>query len=372
MIIKSMSRKKATFGQLIDYIQTGASSERYTFYHNTTERHAEGLKREFIRNSRFLRQRKNGVFLYHEIISIKRNNTISLEEQKAKLSDIVRLYIEARSPRQLAFGMLHDDHTEHLHFHLVISANQVEQAERVRLTKKQFSDIQTHLERYVLTHYPELNQQAVFTPNQTPEQQKAKAKHATLSNAGAELKRRTSKTPKRDQIKETLEAIFTTSTTPQDFTEAMSKAGFTFYQRGKYAGITDRDGIKYRFATLGLAEQWPAFDEKMRASMNQATNTPKSAESTVSVRSKTPYENTQYTSHTEANKTHKGRETTIIEDRVTDTLDSAKDLLNDVTDFNSFEAEQQRRFKEMQERREQQANNSRANHQHGQGQKPKP
>ncbi|MBK8455558.1 MAG: hypothetical protein IPL34_19955 [Thiofilum sp.] len=53
-----MSRKKATFSQLIDYIQKGASSESYTCYHNTTERHAEGLKREFEENAQHLRARK--------------------------------------------------------------------------------------------------------------------------------------------------------------------------------------------------------------------------------------------------------------------------------------------------------------------------
>ncbi|MBK8455571.1 MAG: hypothetical protein IPL34_20025 [Thiofilum sp.] len=48
-----------------------------------------------------------------------------------------------------------------------------------------------------------------------------------------------------------------------------------------------------------------------------------------------------------------------------------KDLLNDATDFNSWEAEQQRRLKQMQERREQQAKD-RQTHHHGQGYKPKP
>lgn len=56
---------------------------------------------------------------------------------------------------------------------------------------------------------------------------------------------------------------------------------------------------------------------------------------------------------------------------VAETLDSMKDLLNDATDFNSWEAEQQRRLKQMQERREQQAKD-RQTHHHGQGYKPKP
>lgn len=367
-----MSRKKASFSQLIDYIYAGASSQRFTCYHNTTERHAEGLKREFETNSRHLRARKNGVSLYHEIISIKRAEHLSVEAQKEKLAQLVRSYLEARAPHQLAFGMIHDDHAEHLHFHLVISSNTVDSQERVRLSKKQFNDIQTHLERHVLTHYPELEQQAVFTPNLTPEQKQAKTEKARLSKKGAELKRRTGKTPERDQVKETLETIFATSTTPQDFTEAMNKAGFTFYQRGQYAGITDRDGRKYRFATLGLAEHWTTFDEKMRASMKQPNDTPKKAHSTQQNPASTVpihSEMAQDTHETQANDTPKGREKTIIEEMVTDTVESAKDLLNDFTNFNAWESEQKRRLKEAKEWRERRAKTER--HQHGQGQKPK-
>jgi hypothetical protein len=368
MIIKSMSRKKATFSQLIDYIQRGASSEQHTCYHNTTERHAEGLKREFEANARHVRTRKNGVYLYHEIISLKRQTHLSLEEQKEKLASITRSYLQARAPHQLAFGMIHDDHTEHLHFHLVISSNKIESTERVRLSKEQFSEIQTHLERHVLTTYPELEQQAVFYGNLTPEQKEAKQSKARLSNQGAELKRRTGKTPERDQVKATLEAIFSTSTTPQAFTESMNDAGFTFYQRGKHAGITDRDGKKYRFATLGLAEQWATFDATMRASMSQH-HTPKKAHSSVSVQSDTSSAKaTDTDQHTPNDRILRE---TVIGGMVAETLDSMKDLLNDATDFNSWEAEQQRRLKQMQERREQQAKD-RQTHHHGQGYKPKP
>ena len=46
MIIKSMSRKAATFGQLIEYITTGQIDERYNVHQNTFSRHYDKLKVE--------------------------------------------------------------------------------------------------------------------------------------------------------------------------------------------------------------------------------------------------------------------------------------------------------------------------------------
>ena len=70
MIIKSMSRKAATFGQLIEYITTGQIDERYNVHQNMFSRHYDKLKAEFEENAEYLPKRKNGVYLYHEILSI--------------------------------------------------------------------------------------------------------------------------------------------------------------------------------------------------------------------------------------------------------------------------------------------------------------
>jgi len=51
MIIKSMSRKAATFGQLIEYITTGQIDERYNVHQNTFSRHYDKLKAEFEENA---------------------------------------------------------------------------------------------------------------------------------------------------------------------------------------------------------------------------------------------------------------------------------------------------------------------------------
>lgn len=281
MIIKSMSRKHASFAQLIDYIEGEAKlkSRHYSIFHNTYSRDGEQLKADFLANARHLRHRKNGVYLYHEVISITRSQKIELDGQKATLQRIVREYLNARGRHNMAYAVLHED-TEHLHFHIVMSANAVGERDRVRLSKTQFADIQTHLEKWVLREYPELEQKAVFHQNQTQEEREAKAQAQAkghhennqkehLSDTAVQMKRRGAKTERRDTVQEQLTDIFETATNPRHFTDLMEKAGFTLYQRGSTHGITDREGNKYRLTRLGLSDAWHSLDERMSRVMGE-------------------------------------------------------------------------------------------------------
>jgi Relaxase/Mobilisation nuclease domain len=265
MIIKSMSRKHASFAQLIDYIEGEAKlrSRKYSVFHNTYSRTTDRLKAEFMENSEHLRYRKNGVFLYHEVISITRTQQIDEDQQKAALKQIVEEYLHHRGKHNLAYAVLHED-TEHLHFHIVMSANEAGERDRLRLSKVQFAEIQTNLEAWVLQKHPELEQKAVFHKNQTEaERQQRKEKKAHLSKAGEELKRRGGKTSIRDEMQEKLADIFTTATDPRHFADLLEKAGFKLYQRGQQYGVTDSQGKKYRLNKLGLSEAWDKLEAKM-------------------------------------------------------------------------------------------------------------
>jgi hypothetical protein len=271
MIIKSMSRKHPSFNQLIDYIESERKlkSRGFSIYHNTYHRDSDQLKSEFTDNARYLKFRKNGVYLYHEVISITRTKNIPEDQQKATLKNIVVEYLRMRAKNNLAYAVLHEDKPDNLHFHIVISANELEDDTRTRLSKATFADIQTQLEKWVLKTYPELEQQAVFYPNQTDQQRQARQQKAHISNKGAELKRRTGATSTRDSLKAKLESIFETAKDGRHFTELLEKDGLTLYQRGKQHGVIAKDGTKYRFARLGLAEEWEALDKRMMDNLQQ-------------------------------------------------------------------------------------------------------
>ena len=270
MIIKSMSRKHPSFAQLIDYIERESKlkSRAYSIYHNLYSRESDRLKEEFSENARHLRFRKNGVYLYHEILSVTKSEHLEEDKQKATLRTIVVEYLNARAKHHLAYAVLHED-TDHLHFHIVLSANEAGDTNRKRLSKAQFADIQTRLEAWVLQAHPELEQRAVFHQNQTREEraerEAKKDQHTHLSNRGEELKRRGGKTTERDDLQERLADIFESARDPRHFSELMDKAGFTLYTRGQTHGVIDRDGTKHRLNRLGLSEAWQALDEKMNS-----------------------------------------------------------------------------------------------------------
>ena len=284
MIIKSMSRKHPSFNQIIDYIEKERThkSRDFSIYHNTYSRDSDHLKSEFTENANHLKFRKNGVYLYHEIISITRTQNIPEDQQKAILKNIVTEYLKMRAKNNLAYAVLHEDKKDNLHFHILISANEAEDDTRKRLSKATFADIQIQLEKWVLETHPELEQKAVFFQNQTDQERQAREQKAHISNKGAELKRRTGHTSTRDQLKTTLENLFETATDGRHFTELLEKEGLTLYQRGKQHGIIDQNGIKYRFSRLGLAEEWEALDRRMMENLQhqktaQASDKPEQA-----------------------------------------------------------------------------------------------
>lgn len=266
-----MSRKHASFDQLIDYIESERKlkSKNFSIFHNTYSRNTDGLKKEFSENAEHLKFRKNGVYLYHEVISITKAEHLEEAEQKVILQRIVNEYLKMRAKNNLAYAVLHEDKKDNLHFHIVISANEAENTTRKRLSKADFAEIQTRLEKWVLETYPQLEQKAVFYQNQTDQERQEREQKAHISNKGAELKRRAGKTSTRDQMKEKIERIFENARDGRHFTELLEKENLKIYQRGKQHGIIDQDGTKYRFSTLGLAEDWEALDRRMMESLQQ-------------------------------------------------------------------------------------------------------
>jgi hypothetical protein len=380
MIIKSMSRKHPSFNQLIDYIESERKlkSRGFSIYHNTYNRESDHLKSEFIDNSKHLRFRKNGVYLYHEIISITRTKNIPEDQQKEILKNIVTEYLKMRAKNNLAYAVLHEDKKDNLHFHIVISANEVASDTRKWLTKATFADIQTQLEKWVLETYPELEQKAVFFQNQTDQEKQERASKAHLSNKGAELKRRTGKTSTRDTMKATLESIFETAENGRHFTNLLEKEGLTLYQRGKQHGVIAKDGTKYRFSRLGLAEEWEALDKRMMENLQHhktAQDTLNNAEnqqqhrhtaSQDSFRTRQDSQNTQQ--HTpeqpkpQEKPTMKPETPTDEKQTATGTspIDAVKELLLHPRDNpiqQEIEEEQQRRLEEAKAMRTAKANN---------------
>jgi len=243
MIVKSMSRKVPSFGQLVSYIDRDEGQDAYRIRHNLFARDPERIRSEFERNGTLLQKRKNGVYLYHEIISITRARHLSAEDQKARLREIAEQYIAARCPDNLVYGGLHQDKEHSFHYHLMISANRASDAKRLRLSKAQFREIQIQLERHVLEKYPELEQKVAIE----------KRSERSLGKAEAELERRTGQLPKRNEVLERVLAAYGSSSDRDSLLAAFGREGLELYVRGKNLGVVDLEsGKKHRLNTLNL------------------------------------------------------------------------------------------------------------------------
>lgn len=257
MIIKSMTRKQATFSQLVDYFEEEKKHDnKFNLYHNLYSKSSENVKEEFSKNAEFLKERKNGVFMYHEILSIKKSSKISLEKQKEIIFDLAEKYLQERAKNNLAYGVLHDDKSDNLHYHFVISSNEVKQKTKHRLSKKVFDKIKKDLENYMVDMYPEMEQKAVIN----------KTKDEKISTREYELKKRTGKQSERDQVKSKLKVVFEKSKTKQDFFNNLADSGFELYVHGNTIGVKSKEtGLNYRLRTLGLLDEFykisPAIQE---------------------------------------------------------------------------------------------------------------
>ncbi len=253
MIIKSMSRKVPSFGQLIGYIDREGMPEQYRIRHQLFGWEPEKIRAEFERNAALLQKRRNGVYLYHEILSITRAAGLDPEEQKARLMEIVREYIAARCPDNLVYGGLHQDKDHSLHFHLMISANRADDAKRLRLDKRQFREIQVRLEEHVLTRYPELEQKLAI----------GKRSDRKLNQAEVELERRTGERPARQTVLERVQEALAGARDRDSLMAALGRSDLELYVRGKNLGIIDHEtGKKHRLNTLD-PELMPAFEAKL-------------------------------------------------------------------------------------------------------------
>ena len=276
MIIKSLSRKKPTFEQLYNYITEGAEptvdgsqKNHFIISKNLYNTEKNSVIQQFKDNSKLLPKRKNGVFLYHEIISFPQQTNISKKKQKEMLINIANIYLEKRINLNLAFGSIHEE-KEHLHCHLMISSNEINSPQRQRLSKQEFNTIQKEIEAYKLKKFPELQDRILYNKELT----RNKTQTSKSKDRENQFKHRTKTQSKVENIREVVEKTLLSSFTAKDFINNLQKHNFELYIRGNTTGIIDKinDNTKYRFKRLELEEQWQNLLEYDRVRQKEIEN----------------------------------------------------------------------------------------------------
>ncbi len=260
MIIKSMARKEASFAQLVGYMERDGA-ERLLFHnlfgHSRTP--AEEVVREFESNAGWLRRRKNGNALYHEIISLSSGHALGKDEARRILADVGHEYLARRAPGQIAYGTLHRD-SGHLHLHLCVSANEIGRSDRVRLSKGRFAEIQKELERIVMERYPELRQEPVYAKGRARVEGRVKT-----TKREQQFKNRTGTASRKEDVARAAAEAFDLAETREGLRAALAERGLSLYVRGSTAGVTDADGTRHRLKTLGVGLHFSAALERIAA-----------------------------------------------------------------------------------------------------------
>lgn len=276
MIPKSMSRKTPSFGQLVSYMSSEKADDSFDLYQNCLARGGADITDAFTANSQHLRTRKNGNYLYHEILSISLEQGVERTHAKQCLREIALVYISQRCPRNMVYGCLHDDHADHLHYHLMISANEQHQSARLRLTKAKFDTIKRDLETHVLENYPELKQRKIVTADRDEKK---------TSHKASQQKRRTGKLERQEAVRATIAEAMIHTSSLEDFKSYLEGKRYQFYTRGKHYGVEvihDTGKVaRYRFATIGVHDDFELYLASLEALTEAQTAAPNRPQESV-------------------------------------------------------------------------------------------
>jgi hypothetical protein len=270
MIVKSMSRKASTlnhFGQLLRYINAPQSEKlgQRAVLHNlrATTDDLPAIEREFLNDCRNVQYRRDGIMLFHEIISVAEEDREKVTE--TMLNDLARHYLRLRAPDAKAYAKAQFD-TDNPHIHLMISANRIGSSTKLRLSKFDFGSAKRDLEKFQREKYPELNHSIVF--GKTSGQKAGKDPEQLIkTQAEHERERRLRREGRyhkgeKEQVRDKLLTALQTAQSEIELRQNLKTNGFEPYIRGKTAGVRDLStGKNYRLKTLGLDFQ---AQEKVR------------------------------------------------------------------------------------------------------------
>lgn len=250
-----MSRKTATFFQLLEYInkplEKGKPPLLFNLQNNNDDLNA--ISKEFQANSNFRKQKgSTRNILYHEILSFSEGDKEYLTFDI--IQDLCTKYIELRSPNCLVYGKAHND-SNNPHIHLLISSNEYRSKSQHSISKSRFKQIKKNLELYQQEKYPELK-------NSLPILSKEKGvslEHRNITNAENYIGKREGTTNKENLAKQ-MKNLLEKGETRENFEGNLENLSLKFYQRSENTcGVIDlTTNKKYRFKTLGLDDIYQA------------------------------------------------------------------------------------------------------------------
>jgi hypothetical protein len=242
MLIKSMPVKKADWNHHYNYLSQENRNKLFSWGLNVDPNDKDAVIEAYKQNYEYLKFNSKHKNKYlHEVLSLPQNN-MSIEEQEKALYDLADRYIFARAENNLVIGSIHQD-TDHLHMHLIISANKYMDTKSHRLSKKQFKAIQRDIEQYKNKKYSQLKT-LHYQENYRAKQKQKRAEQ--------EMKTHRKKQTKKAKVLEEFKMILNSSKTKKEFYHKLKEKQYQMYRKGKYFGLISHKDNKrnYRLNTL--------------------------------------------------------------------------------------------------------------------------
>lgn len=248
MILKVLTNKRDKFDYILRYMIEDKSrlydngGKPFVITHNMKGKGIDiaSWTKQFKENEklRTRKRRKDGIILYHEILSFNSLDSKNLTPEK--IEDMIRQYFRLRNPNASYVACVHRDR-EHIHAHICTSA--IDRAgKNMRLSRKGLSDLKKNVQGYQISKYPELSHSVV--------RHGRKGKRVSVKEQ--QIKRRTGKLSQREMVQNIVESCFMKSKSQEEFYARLKEQGLETYVRGgKVYGIK-YDGRKFRFKTLHL------------------------------------------------------------------------------------------------------------------------
>lgn len=243
------NKSSSAFKGLLNYIlRDGAAMKNkegipYMVKHNISGNSIAQFEKVFRENEANRKYRYKGSNVcYHVILSFSPEDTDKLTLEM--LEDLTRKFFELRAEYGMGVAAYHEDRN-HRHIHCILGNTKVISGESLRMSRKEFQQVKEKLQEYQQLKYPEL----VSVPDHN------KRNENQISNEEFQLKARTEKASRKDELREYLHKAFEESMNREEFQMNLKSQGLNLYERGgQIAGIDDGNR-HYRLGTLGIYEE---------------------------------------------------------------------------------------------------------------------
>lgn len=238
-IVKILTRHTPSFTSLIKYIlQEGKVSDHEVISHNLKSNTITGYIKEFFANESFRKQeRKDQVYLFHEILSFNANEDSNLITPEI-MQDIAKEYMRLRGSDGVILGAVHRD-KDHIHLHLCVSALKFRTGKSFRLSKGELQNLKISIQNFHKLKYPEISQSS-------PDHGKGGFNKKGQWYSEYKLHRDDIKLHVQNKVNDCISR----SKTQQQFLELLRAENLHYYERNGVATGIEFEDMKFRFSRL--------------------------------------------------------------------------------------------------------------------------